>query len=60
MTTPGGQADHRDYGNTWGGQGVVIFPGDGGTEIRGTTPHNGVNSEVTGDHSVKGGMPTHL
>ena len=40
---PGGQADHGDNDNTWGGREVGIYPGGGVTGIRGTTPHNGVH-----------------
>ena len=57
---PGGQADHGDDGDMWGGRGVVISPSSDSTRIRGTTPHNGVNLEAAGEHSGKGGIPTHL
>ena len=53
---PGGQADHGDDGDTWGGQVVVISPGGGGTVTCGTTTNNGVHSEAVVDHSGKGGM----
>ena len=41
-----------------GGGGVS--PGGGGTESRGTTPHKEVHYQAAGDHSGKGGIPTHL
>ena len=43
VTPPGGQADHGDYGSTWGGWEVGISPGGGGTVSRMNKPHNGVN-----------------
>ena len=57
---PGGQADSGDKGYTWGGPGVVISPGSGGTGNLGNTPHNVVHSEAAGNHSGKGDIPPHL
>ena len=57
---PGVQEYHRCDGDTWGGRVVVISPGGGSTGSRGTTPHNRVYKEAAGNHSGKGGMPTHL
>ena len=60
VTPPGGQADHRDDGDTWGGRGVGIYPSGGGTWSLRNTHHNGLHYEEEGDHIIKGGMLPYL
>ena len=60
IPSPGVKADHRDDGEKWGGQGVVITPGGGGNGRRGSSSHWRVHHEVTGGHSRKCGLPPHL
>ena len=43
LPSPGVQADHRDYGDTWGGQGVGIPLSGDVNGIHGDPPHKGVN-----------------
>ena len=43
VSPQGGQADHWDDGNTWGGRVVGISPGGGGTGRCGNNPHNEVH-----------------
>ena len=52
--------DHRDESETFGGRGVGVSPGNGGTGSCRITPHIGVHFEMTGNHSGTGGMPQHL
>ena len=52
--------DHGDDRETCGGWGVGISPGGGGTRSHRSTPHIGVHSETTGDHSGSGSMLPHL
>ena len=56
----GGKSDHRDDGNMWVRQGVGIPPVGGGNGRHRTSYHRRVYQEATGDHSVKGGLKTHL
>ena len=60
IPSPGGQADHRDDGDMWGGRGVGIPPGGGRNGIRGTSPHRRVYQETTDDYSGKVGLPPHI
>ena len=54
------QTDHRDDSETFGGRGLGVSPGSGGTRSCRITPHIGVHFEMTGNHSGTGGMPQHL
>ena len=43
VPSSGNKVDHGDDGNLWGGRGVGIPPGGGGTGIRRTSPHKRVH-----------------
>ena len=60
VPSPGGNTDHRDDGNKWGGWGVVITPGGGGNGSCRTSSHWRVHQERTGKHIGKGGLPPNL
>ena len=45
IPSSGRKADHRDDGDTWGGQGVGVPHGGGGNGRRGTPPHWRVHQE---------------
>ena len=60
VSSSGGQTDHGYDVETCGGQGVVIYPGYGGTRSIGLTPHTGVHLETLGNHRGTGDMPPHL
>ena len=47
-------------GDMWGGRGVVIPPGGDGNGRRRNSPHRRVHRNVSGNQSVKGGLPHYL
>ena len=56
----GGAMDHGDEGQTRGRQRVIVTLSSRVNGSRGDPPHWGVHQEVSGKHSRKGGMPTHI
>ena len=52
----GGGTYHRDDGETWGSQRVLISSGRGGDGICNTQPHESIHKETADDHSGAGGL----
>ena len=52
--------DQGDDGEKRGIWRVGLTLGSGGNGNRGALPHQGLNQEAVGNHSVKGGLLNHL